>query len=134
MVEQTTERAPLAQGFALVVGVVFLALGIAGFATAGEILGFHTGTVLNVVRTALGLLGLIAARRARTARVFGLVAFFPLLGITIWGLLSAGTDNPDDVRRVFDPHWADNALHGVVAVLGLVIFLLPARTRTTERV
>ncbi|NIH81173.1 DUF4383 domain-containing protein [Amycolatopsis viridis] len=134
MAEQTSERAPLAQGFALVVGVVFLALGIAGFATSGEILGFHTGTVLDVLRTALGLLALLAAPRARTARVFGLAVFFPLLGVTIWGLLSAGTNDPSDVRRVFDPHWADNALHAVVAVLGLVVFLLPARNRATERV
>ncbi|GAB3587948.1 hypothetical protein GCM10027445_68610 [Amycolatopsis endophytica] len=134
MAEQTTGRAPLAQGFALLVGVVFLVLGIGGFATSGEFLGFHTGTLLNVLRTAVGLLALVAVWKGPSARILGLVVFFGLLGITVWGVLSAGTGNPEDVRRIFDPHWADNALHGVLAVLGLVIFLLPARTRTAERV
>lgn len=134
MAEHTTGRAPLAQGFALLVGVVFLVLGIAGFATSGELLGFHTGTLLDVVRTAVGVLALIAARRGPSARIIGLVVFFGLLGVTVWGLLSAGTGDPADVRRIFDPSWADNALHAVVAVLGLVIFLIPARTRNAERV
>lgn len=134
MAERTTGRAPVAQGFALLVGVVFLALGIGGFATSGELLGFHTGTLLNLTRTAVGLLALVAAWKGPSARIIGLVVFFGLLGITVWGLLSAGTGDPADVRRLFDPTWTDNALHGVVAVLGLVIFLLPARTRTTERV
>ncbi|UQS24148.1 DUF4383 domain-containing protein [Amycolatopsis thermalba] len=134
MAAHTTGRAPVAQGFALLVGVVFLALGIGGFATSGELLGFHTGTLLNLTRTAVGLLALVAAWKGPSARILGLVVFFGLLGITVWGLLSAGTGGPGDVRRLFDPAWTDNALHGVVAVLGLVVFLLPTRTRNTERV
>jgi len=133
MAERTAGRAPVAQVFAIVVGVVFLALGIGGFATSGELIGFHTGTLLNVVRTAVGALALISARRGPSARVIGLAVFFLLLGGTVWGVLSAGTGNPEDVRRIFDPHWPDNALHGLAAVLGLAVFLLPARTRAAER-
>jgi hypothetical protein len=121
--------ASVSRALALVIGVVYLVLGIAGFFLIDKPLWvFHTGPLLDVVRTAIGLLALVAARRGTTAQVIGLVLFFGLAGFTVYGSLSAATMQPGDVRQFFDVRWGDNVLHGVTAVLGLVMALLPQRS------
>jgi len=121
-------RAPLSQAVAMVLGVVYLVLGIGGFFAGGkEILFFHTGVLLDIVRTAIGLLALVAARRGPSAQVIELAVFFGLAGLTVYGILSTASGEPADVRGLFDVHWADNILHGATAIAGLVFGLLPAR-------
>jgi hypothetical protein len=121
-------RASVPRALALVIGVVYLVLGVVGFFLIDKPLWvFHTGPLLDVVRTAIGLLALVAARKGPTAQVIGLVLFFGLAGFTVYGSLSAATMEPGDVRHFFDVHWGDNILHGVTAVLGLVMGLLPQR-------
>jgi hypothetical protein len=121
-------RASVSQALALVIGVVYLVLGITGFFLIDQPLWvFHTGPLLDVVRTAIGLLALVAARKRSSAQVIGLVLFFGLAGFTVYGSLSAATLQPTDVRQFFDVHWGDNVLHGVTAALGLIMGLLPQR-------
>ncbi|GAB2958815.1 DUF4383 domain-containing protein [Amycolatopsis acidiphila] len=125
---RSRSRASVSRALALVIGVVYLVLGIAGFFLIDKPLWvFHTGPLLDVVRTAIGLLALVAARKGATAQVIGLVLFFGLAGFTVYGSLSAATMQPGDVRHFFDVHWGDNILHGITAVLGLVMGLLPQR-------
>lgn len=126
---RSRSRASVSRVLALVIGVVYLVLGIVGFFLIDKpFLVFHTGPLLDVVRTAIGVLALVAARRGTTAQVIGFVLFFGLAGFTVYGSLSAATLQPGDVRHFFDVGWADNILHGVTAVLGLVMGLLPQRT------
>ncbi|GAA5173013.1 MULTISPECIES: DUF4383 domain-containing protein [Amycolatopsis] len=125
-------RTAVSRALALVIGVVYLALGVVGFFLIDQPLWvFHTGPLLDVVRTALGLLALGAAwRGGAAAQVAGFVLFFGLAAFTVYGSLSAATMQPGDVRHFFDVGWGDNVLHGVTAVLGLVMGLLPQRART----
>ncbi|NKQ57170.1 DUF4383 domain-containing protein [Amycolatopsis sp. K13G38] len=126
------QRAPLSQAAALVIGIVYVVLGIGGFFAGGkEILVFHTGVLLDIMRTAIGLLALVAARRGAAAQVIELVTFFGLAGLTVYGILSTATGDPVDVRGLLDVQWADNILHGVTAIAGLVFGLLPARRRSS---
>jgi hypothetical protein len=121
--ETTGRRVPIAQVLALVIGVVYLALGIAGlFLRGNPIWGLHTGPLLDVIRIALGVLALVAARREVTAQVLGLVVFFGLAGFTVYGALSTATGQPTDVRaQLLDLGWADDILHGATALLGLLM-------------
>lgn len=125
---RSRSRAYLARVLALVIGLVYLVLGIAGFfLNDGPLWVFHTSPLLDVVRTAIGLLALVAARKAATAQVIGLVLFFGLTGFAVYGALSAATMEPADVGQFFDVHWGDNVLHGLTAALGLIMGLVPQR-------
>jgi uncharacterized protein DUF4383 len=108
MAEQTTgTQATVGRVLALVIGMVFLALGVAGFFLRGNAVWvFHTSPLLDVVRIAIGVLGLFAARRDVTAQVLGLVLFFGLTGFTVYGALSTATGQPTDVRsHLMDVGW-----------------------------
>ena len=140
----STARAPI-QLAALVVGAIFLLVGVLGFipgvttdydmlAWAGheshaQLFGIFTVSVLhNIVHLVFGVLGLIAAASAAMARIFLLGGGVVYLALWLYGLL---VDQHSDANFVpLDD--ADNWLHlglglGMVA-LGLI---LPRRTRTT---
>ncbi|GHF75753.1 hypothetical protein FHX82_002446 [Amycolatopsis bartoniae] len=126
---RSRKRVAVPRALALVIGVVYLVLGVVGlFLIDQPILWFHTGPLLDVVRIAIGVLALGAAwRGGAAAQVIGFVLFFGLAGYTVYGALSAATNQPGDVRHFFDVGWGDNVLHGVTAVLGLIMGLLPQR-------
>ncbi|MGF0315532.1 DUF4383 domain-containing protein [Nocardia fluminea] len=140
----STARAPI-QLAALIVGAIFLLVGVLGFIpgvttdydalrwagheSQAQLFGIFTVSVLhNLVHLVFGVLGLIAAAGAATARIFLLGGGAVYLALWVYGLL---VDQHSDANFVpLDD--ADNWLHlglglGMVA-LGLI---LSRRTRTT---
>ncbi|WAL63617.1 DUF4383 domain-containing protein [Amycolatopsis cynarae] len=136
MAGQSGQRdAAVAQMLSLVIGVVYLALGIGGFFAGGQrFLGLHTDPILDLVRTAIGLVALGCARRRIYAQVLGLVLFFGMAGLTVYGVLSTGTGETENLEYgVAALGWEDDTLHGLTAVAGLAMGLWPQRT-TPDRV
>lgn len=127
--------AQVAQVLAVVIGVVYLALGIGGFFAGGRTFwGLHTDPILDVVRVAVGLIALGCARRQVYAQVLGLVLFFGMAGVTVYGVLSTGTGQAQNLQHgVVVVGWADNVLHGLTALAGLAMGMWPRRT-TPDRV
>jgi hypothetical protein len=125
------------QWLTLVVGVVFLAVGLWGFALTGldgvsdpAVLTAHDGPTLlwftvnplhNVVHTVVGVLGLLLWAASPTARIYGWLLFLGYGAVFVYGLFAV--DNPDvDLLHL---NQADNWLHLGAAVVGLLIAVLP---------
>ncbi|MFD9889339.1 DUF4383 domain-containing protein [Amycolatopsis sp. NPDC059027] len=112
------------------IGIAYLALGLAGFWTpATGTVGhdpsrtvwiFGSSAVLNVVHTAVGVLALPAALHRASTIAFAWVLFFGFTGLTVNGVLVAATGSAADPVNV---NWADNWLHGLTALAGLAIVL-----------
>jgi hypothetical protein len=125
----------LALGF----GIGYLVLGLAGFFFAGEhhigrntanvVWIFSVGTLANILHTVIGALGILAASRSTSSRVFGYAMFFVFAGLTAYGILAAATAGAGDLVNI---NWADNWLHGLSALAGLAMALLPLRRSTTR--
>ncbi|PRX48611.1 uncharacterized protein DUF4383 [Prauserella shujinwangii] len=124
------------RGLALLIGVGYLALGVAGFVvTGGGGVGsepsrtawlFGVSAPLNIVHTAVGLLGVGASRTGSTARLYGWLTFFGFSGLTAYGLVAALTDLPGNLVNVNAP---DVWLYACTAVAGLALAFVPARHR-----
>ncbi|QRP49553.1 DUF4383 domain-containing protein [Amycolatopsis sp. FDAARGOS 1241] len=120
-----------------VVALVYLVLGITGFFvpetahlghdTTRTVWLFSTSTVLNIVHTAVGLLGLLAARKLSGTIGYCWFVFVAFAGLTAYGILSATFSTVDE-----DPvniNWADNWLHGLTALVALAVVLAGGRVR-----
>src|SRR6185312_13022591 len=116
-----TGARPWPQILALVFGAVYLLVGIVGFFVTGfdnfadnsqheMLLFFMINPLHNVVHIVIGLAGLLLARTLAGARTYG------------W-LLAVG-----ESWDVLNINAADNVLHILTAVVGLVIALAPVRT------
>lgn len=120
-----------------VAGLAYLALGIAGFLTpetaaAGHetsraVWIFSTTPMLNFVHTAVGVLGLLAATRRTGSIIYCWVLFVGFAGMTAYGVLATAFETPEDPVNV---NWADNWLHGLTAVAGLVLAIVATRALT----
>jgi uncharacterized protein DUF4383 len=137
----TRERTP-AQLYALLFGIVLLAVGILGFiadssfGTGSNVDGsdfiiFEVNGWHNIVHILSGLLGLALARRRDTARAYALGFGATYLVVTIWGFITG-----DQVLWLIPVDAADNVLHLLIAAAGLAAGLAsrdqPA-TRATPR-
>lgn len=109
----------------MIIGFVFIAVGILGFipnpiiADSHEAI-FHADAVHSSVHIVSGLLFVIFSLGAATyaatfMKVFGVIYFM----IGILGLINAGTDGMTRVLGFLHVNGADNILH---IVLGVVIF------------
>jgi ABC-type transport system involved in multi-copper enzyme maturation permease subunit len=126
------------QLLALAIGAVYTLVGIAGFLVTGfenfasetneTLLGFEVNPLHNLVHLAIGLAGLALWRRLDTARTYGwlLAAGYGLA--FLYGLFAAGNSDINFLSL----NGADNGLHLVSAVAGVVIALWPA-DRTVPR-
>lgn len=134
-------RMNVARVLALVVGLVYLLLGVLGFTVAenpgqvgpaevNTVWIFSVSAVQNVVHIVVGLMGLAAAAKPAGARIYGLVLFVVFTGMTVFGVLASSADTPGDVLNV---NAAGNWLHALTALAGLAIWFLSNRTRVTER-
>ena len=120
------------QWIALVIGAVFVLVGLAGFLVTGfdgfaehdherTLLGFGVNPLHNLVHLLIGGLGLVLWRTPDRARTFGWILFVAY-GLTfVYGLLVAG----DDAANVLNINGADNGLHIASALAGLAIALWP---------
>ena len=125
-----------AQFLALLVGLAFLAAGVAGFFVTGfdgwidrdtgqTLLGLEVNPLHNVVHLVIGLAGLALWWTLSGARTFGLLLFLGYGAAFVYGLFAV--DNTD--LNILSLNTADNWFHLSSAVVGLVIAVLPPRRR-----
>jgi Domain of unknown function (DUF4383) len=130
---------PALRKAALVVGVIFLVTGIAGFIpgitenapgdfagedSEGSLLGvFQTGVLHNLVHGLFGVLGIVMSRKWQSARTFLIGGGLVYLGLFLVGLLGAmdwlPADDTDD--------WLHLGLGAGMLVLGVVLGRTPVR-------
>jgi ABC-type transport system involved in multi-copper enzyme maturation permease subunit len=133
----THTRAPH-QWLALTIGVVYLLVGIAGFFVTGfdgfaehdheqTLLGFAINPLHNIVHLLIGLLGVIMWSTPGRARTFGWLLVIGYGAAFVYGLIAV--NNPD--INVLNINAADNVLHILSVVAGLVIALWPRRNAGT---
>jgi len=128
------------QRLALIIGVVYLLVGVVGFAITGfgdftehdhsqTLLGFAINPLHNVVHIVVGLLGIALWSTVSRARAYGWILAIGYGATFVYGLVVA-----DDVEgNVLNINSADNWLHLVSALAGLAIALWPARDRESSR-
>ena len=134
------EGRSLPRTLALVVGALYLLIGVLGFFVTGfdrfaehtdeTLLGFEINPLHNVVHVVVGLAGLVMSSSLSTARAFGWLLAVGYGGTFVLGLVVA--DDPD--HNVLSLNTADNVLHLVSAALGLLVALGPARERDRAEV
>lgn len=133
----TRTRAPF-QWLALVVGAVYLLIGVVGFFVTGfdgfvehdeslTLIGFAINPLHNIVHLVIGLLGVILWVTRGGARTFGWLLVVGYGAAFVYGLIAVG--DPD--INFLNINVADNWLHILSAVVGLVIALWPYRPLPT---
>ena len=136
----STGARPWPQILALVFGAVYLLVGIVGFFITGfddfadnsqheMLLFFMINPLHNVVHIVIGLAGLLLARTLAGARTYGWLLAVGYAAAFVYGLIAVG-----ESWDFLDINAADNVLHILTAVVGLVIALAPVRSTTTARV
>jgi hypothetical protein len=135
------------QWLALVVGIIFLLIGLAGFAITGfdepgrlgwwtehdeswMLLVFAINPLHNVVHLLIGLLGVLLWPTSGGARTYGWLLAIGYGAAFVYGLMVRGDEQLD----VLNINWADNWLHLASAVVGLVIALWPRPTYRADEV
>ena len=122
------------QTLALVLGAVYLLVGIIGFFWTGfdnfagnsqhdMLIGvFMINPLHNIAHILVGVLGLAMARTLAGARSYGWLLAVLYAALFVYGLIAAGKS-----WDFLDINAADNVLHIATAVVGLVIALGPVR-------
>ncbi|BCN49296.1 hypothetical protein A5N78_00125 [Prescottella equi] len=132
---------------ALVFGVVFLVVGIAGFIPGittdydtmtwaghhsdAKLLGIFEVSVLhNIIHLAFGVAGIVMARSMQMARTYLIAGGVVYFAVWIYGV----SINRDDAANFIPVNDADNWLHLGLAVAMIVIggFLPPMETRNAQ--
>jgi ABC-type transport system involved in multi-copper enzyme maturation permease subunit len=127
------------QWLALIIGAVYLLVGLAGFLVTGfdgftehdheqTLLGFAVNPLHNIVHILIGILGLTMWKKADSARTFGWILFVVYGATFIYGLIVANNED----ANILNINGADNVLHILSALAGLAIALWP-RSKDTSR-
>lgn len=120
---------------ALVLGVVFLLIGILGFVpgvTTGEgyLLGiFAVNALHNVVHLVVGVLGIAAYYWERYARLYCQVLGVVYLVIGVLGFIPGITAGGDMLLGIIHVNLADNLLHLVVGAIAAYFGFAPQYSR-----
>lgn len=125
----------------MLVGVLFVIIGIVGFAATGfdgfaeagtpdRLFGVGVNPLQNLLHLAVGGAGIMLSKRLSRARMFGWVLVFGLGALFGYGVLAVRYPQFD----VLNVNWPTNWLHLIFALVGLVIATgpVPAR-RPTEQ-
>ncbi len=123
----------------LAFGAVYLLVGIVGFFITGfdnfagneqdeMLLFFMINPLHNIVHILVGIAGLLLGRTLAGARTYGWLLAVAYGAVFIYGLLAAGKD-----WDFLNINGADNVLHILTAVVGLVIALLPVHSAVNDR-
>jgi hypothetical protein len=136
--DNTTAGRTLPQTLSLVFGVVYLLVGIVGFFVTGfddfaspsdkTLLIFDINPLHNIVHIVIGLAGIALAKTLASARTYGWLLAVGYGAAFIYGLIAAGKD-----WDFLNINGADNVLHLLTAIVGLVIALMPVRDAVTAR-
>jgi hypothetical protein len=133
------------QAVALVFGVVYLLIGIIGFFITGfgnffgnangatpehmdTLLGFMINPMHNVVHLLIGVVGIALSRSLSGARTYGWLLTVGYGAAFVYGLFAVHKD-----WDFLNLNWADNILHLLTALVGLVIALGPDRDAVRRR-
>ena len=127
------------QMLALVIGAVYLIVGIVGFFVTGfddffahdtgeTIVGFEVNPFHNVVHILIGAAGLALSRTLAGARTYGWLLAIGYGAAFVYGLIALGKD-----WDFLNLNAADNVLHIATAIVGLVIALGPVRDAVDSR-
>ena len=127
------------QLLALIIGAVYLLVGIVGFFVTGfddffghdtneTIVGFEVNPFHNVVHILIGAAGLLLARTLAGARTYGWLLAVGYGATFVYGLFAVG-----QTWDFLSLNWADNWLHLVSALAGLAIALGPVRNAVDHR-
>jgi hypothetical protein len=123
----------------LAFGAIYLLVGIVGFFITGfgdffahdtgeTLLGFEINGMHNVVHILIGVAGLVLSRTLAGARTYGWLLAVGYGAAFIYGLLAINKEG--DFLSI---NAADNVLHVLTALVGLVIALLPVRSAVGSR-
>ncbi|WP_138760546.1 DUF4383 domain-containing protein [Modestobacter altitudinis] len=133
------------QQLALAFGAIYTLIGIIGFFITGfgdffgnahgmpmehdeTLLGFMINPMHNVVHILIGLAGIALSRTLRGARTYGWLLAVGYGAAFVYGLIAI-----DEDWDFLNLNWADNILHLVTALVGLVIALGKVHTVDTAR-
>ncbi|WP_244199607.1 DUF4383 domain-containing protein [Amycolatopsis thailandensis] len=126
----------------LVIALVHLVLGVLGFFFLPEanqtgentVWIFSATGMLNVIRTLIGVLGVVAVLKPAAIYGYCWMVFVAFAGLTAFGVLSAATSSAGDAVNF---NWADNVLHALTSlsalIAGIVLVRRPSRERTGRR-
>jgi len=128
------------QWLALVIGVVYLLVGILGFFVTGfdgftefdhdqHLLGFAINPLHNIVHLLIGALGVAMWAKPSSARTYGWLLAVGYGAASIYGLIVVNNED----ANILNINGADNALHIASTIAGLAIALWPDRDRGTVR-
>jgi hypothetical protein len=122
----------------LAFGAIYLLVGIVGFFITGfdnfaghtdeTLIVFDINPLHNVVHILIGVAGLVLSRSLSGARTYGWLLAVGYGAAFLYGVFAVGKD-----WDFLNLNWADNVLHILTAVVGLVIALMPVRTAVTDR-
>jgi hypothetical protein len=128
------------QVLAGLVALALLAYGIVGLTRTGfgdftgnnhPMMGaFAMNPLLNVVYVVGGVVGLLLCWSSATSRLYGWIVLVASAALVVWGLMLVGFTSSNPVSELGNPlnlNVADNWLHVVTGVLGLIVAVLPAR-------
>ncbi len=124
---------------ALAFGAIYLLVGIVGFFVTGfddffahdtneTLLGFEINGMHNVVHIVIGVAGLVLGRTLAGARTYGWLLAVGYGAAFIYGLLAINKE-----WDFLSINTADNVLHILTALVGLVIALMPVRNAVGMR-
>ena len=131
---------------ALAFGAIYLLIGIIGFFITGfdnffgnevapgvhhadeNLLGFMINPAHNVVHILIGAVGLALSRTLAGARTYGWLLAVGYGAAFVYGLIAVGKD-----WDFLNLNAADNVLHILTAIVGLVIALGPVRDHVGTR-
>jgi hypothetical protein len=124
---------------ALAIGAVYLLIGIIGFFITGfddffahdtdeTLLGFEINGMHNVVHILIGAAGLALSRTLGGARTYGWLLAIGYGAAFVYGLFAVNEE-----WDFLSLNWADNWLHLVSALAGLVVALGPVRHAVDSR-
>ncbi len=127
------------QMLALAFGAIYLLVGVVGFFVTGfddffahdtneTLLGFEINGMHNVVHIVIGVAGLLLSRTLAGARTYGWLLAIGYGAAFVYGLIAIG-----ETWDFLSINAADNVLHVLTALVGLVIALGPVRNAVSGR-